>query len=318
MTRNEMTSPRAVEHGIVVDASPDDVYAKLADVEYWPQLFPPSVYVRRLEHDGSEERIQIWATANGEPKTWTSRRILDPVRLSIEFRQERSAPPVAEMSGTWLVEPEPDGTTRLRLLHEYRAVDDDPAGLQWIDDAVDRNSTSELASLKAALERATAAPELTRTFYDEVIVNGDVEDVYDFLNQADRWHERLPHVAEVACTESTPGVQVLRMTTVTKDGSSHVTESVRVCFPYQLIVYKQTTLPALMSLHTGQWTLQKNRDDTVTVRSWHTVTIAEERIADVLGQDAGVDEAGEFLRHALGANSRATLGHAKEYAEARR
>lgn len=317
MTGKNMTTTRVVEHGIAVAAPPDDVYAKLANVEFWPQLFPPSVYVTRLEHDRSEERIQIWATANGEPKTWTSRRRLDPDRRSIEFRQERSAAPVAEMSGTWLAEPEPDGTTRLRLLHEYRAVDDDPDGLKWIDEAVERNSTSELASLKATLERSASASELTLTFHDEITVVGSATDVYDFLNEASRWGERLPHVREVHCIEPSPDVQVLRMSTVAKDGSSHVTESVRVCFPHRLIAYKQTTLPALMSLHTGKWTLDDNDDGTVTVRSWHTVTVAEDRISDVLGPDAGLTEARTFLRDALGANSRTTLGYAKKYAESR-
>jgi aromatase len=37
----------------------------------------------------------------------------------------------------------------------------------------------------------------------------------------------------------------------------------------------------------------------------------------ILGPDAGVPEARVFLRNALGTNSRATLGHAKTYAEAR-
>lgn len=43
-----------------------------------------------------------------------------------------------------------------------------------------------------------------------------------------------------------------------------------------------------------------------------------QNIAKVLGEDAGIAQAREFIRHALGTNSRATLGHAKEYAEARR
>jgi hypothetical protein len=45
-------------------------------------------------------------------------------------------------------------------------------------------------------------------------------------------------------------------------------------------------------------------------------------IAQVLGAEAGVeagvDEARAFVRTALSGNSRATLGHAKEYAEGNR
>ncbi|KQY32338.1 cyclase [Nocardia sp. Root136] len=309
---------REVEHTITVAAPPTEVYRLLAEVENWPRLFPPSVYVTRLEHEGNEERIQIWATANGEPKTWISRRVLDPEQLRITFWQEVSAPPVAQMSGTWIIEPREDGGTELRLLHSYRAIDDDPDGLAWIEKAVDDNSRAELPGLKAAVESVVRTADLTLSFVDSVEIAGAASDVYDFVNEANLWTERLPHVASVQLTENTPGVQVLRMDTLTKDGSSHTTESVRVCFPQHRIAYKQTTLPALMALHTGYWEFWTNPDGTTTASSQHTVIIEASRITEILGPDAGVPEARTFLREALGGNSRATLNHAKNYAEARR
>ncbi|QLE75878.1 cyclase [Streptomyces rectiverticillatus] len=309
---------REVEHEITVLAAAEDVYRLLAEVENWPRLFPPSVYVDVLEREGALERIRIWATANGEAKNWTSIRELDPEGLRITFRQEVSAPPVASMSGTWIIEPLGERETRLRLLHTYRAVDDDPEGLAWIDAAVDRNSRAELPSLKEGLEQATRTEELTLSFVDTVTVNGAAKDLYDFVNEADRWTERLPHVNEVTLTEETPGLQVLRMETLTKDGSAHTTESVRVCFPHRRIAYKQTTLPALMTLHTGYWQFDEGPDGVTTASSQHTVVIRAENITKVLGPDAGVPEAREFIRNALGNNSRATLGHAKDHAEARR
>lgn len=308
---------REVEHTITVAAPPTEVYRLLAEVENWPRLFPPSVYVTRLEHEGNEERIQIWATANGEPKTWISRRVLDPENLRITFWQEVSAPPVAQMSGTWIIEARGEGT-ELRLLHSYRAIDDDPDGLAWIEKAVDDNSRAELPGLKAAVESAVRTADLTLSFVDSVEIAGAAGDVYDFVNEANLWTERLPHVASVQLTENTPGVQVLRMDTLTKDGSSHTTESVRVCFPQHRIAYKQTTLPALMALHTGYWEFRENPDGTTTASSQHTVIIEASRITEILGPGAGVPEARTFLREALGGNSRATLNHAKNYAEARR
>ncbi|CAL9288592.1 aromatase/cyclase [Streptomyces sp. SudanB52_2052] len=309
---------RQVEHEITVQAPAQDVYRLLAEVENWPRLFPPSVYVEVLEREADLERIRIWATANGEAKNWTSIRQLDPEGLRITFRQEVSAPPVASMSGTWVVEPRGEAETRLRLLHEYRAIDDDPEGLKWIDEAVDRNSREELPGVKAGLEEATRTAELTLSFVDSVTVNGSAKDLYDFVNDAHLWSERLPHVNQVKLTEDTPGLQVLRMETLTKDGSAHTTESVRVCFPHHKIAYKQTTLPALMKLHTGYWTFEEGADGVTTASSQHTVVINAENIAAVLGPEAGVAEARTFIRGALGNNSRATLGHAKVYAEARR
>ena len=81
---------REVEHEITVHAPAADVYRMLAEVENWPRLFPPSVYVDYMERDGNHERIRIWATANGEPKSWISRRELDPDNLRITFALEVS------------------------------------------------------------------------------------------------------------------------------------------------------------------------------------------------------------------------------------
>jgi aromatase len=309
---------REVEHAITVHAPAAEVYRLLAEVENWPRLFPPSVYVEYLEREGNRERIRIWATANGEAKNWTSRRDLDPEGLRITFRQEVSAPPVAEMSGTWIVEPLGEQETRLRLLHSYRAIDDDPEGLAWIDQAVDRNSSEELPGVKSGLEQVTRTAELTLSFVDSVQVDGSAKDLYDFVNEADRWTERLPHVSTVRLTEDTPGLQVLRMDTRAVDGSTHTTESVRVCLPHHRIAYKQTTLPALMTLHTGYWEFRTDEDGKVTASSQHTVVLNPDNITRVLGAEAGVPQARRFVRDALGANSRATLEHAKRYAEERR
>ncbi|WP_171166014.1 aromatase/cyclase [Streptomyces sp. I05A-00742] len=315
-----MTEPgtREAEHEITVDAPAADVFTLLADVENWPLLFPPTVHAERVERVGASERIRLWATANGTAKTWTSLRLLDPSRRRIEFRQEVSAAPVAAMGGTWLIEPLSPARSRVRLSHHYRAVDDDPEGLAWIEAAVERNSGSELAALKDRAEAATGTPSgLTLSFEDSVRIDGEAKDVYDFLDRADRWPDRLPHVARTEVTEDTPGLQLLRMDTRAPDGSTHTTESVRVCFPHRLIVYKQTALPALMTLHTGRWLLAEDVSG-VTATSRHTVVLAPGNITRILGADAGIPEAGAYVRNALSANSRATLDRAKEYAEGRR
>ncbi len=313
-----MTEPslREVEHDILVDAPADAVYRLIAEVENWPRIFPPTVYVDQVERSGQKERIRIWATANGEAKNWTSRRRLDEDALRIDFRQEVSTPPVAAMGGAWVVEPLSDTTCRVRLLHDYRAIGDDPEKLAWIDAAVDRNSRAELAGLKTNLELAAASDDLLMSFEDTVRVNGAAKDVYDFVNEAQLWKDRLPHVARVVLDEPSPGLQTLEMDTLTKDGSSHTTKSVRVCFPHSRIVYKQTTLPALMTLHTGRWQFDEDSAG-VLATSQHTVVINPASITKVLGSGAGLPEARDFVRNALSTNSRATLGYAKDYAESR-
>jgi aromatase len=306
-----------VEHQILVQAPATEIYRLIAEVENWPLIFPPTVHVESLERGPGVERIQIWATANGAAKTWISRRELDPTAMRITFRQEKSQPPVAAMGGTWVIEPVSAQECVVRLLHDYRAVDDTPENQTWIEQAVDRNSRSELAALKVNAERAIRSAELLLSFEDTVTFSGAAQDAYDFINQAQLWSERLPHVARVDLQEPVPGLQWLAMDTRAKDGSTHTTTSVRVTFHPDKIVYKQVQLPALMTLHTGRWSFVEAADGTVTVNSQHTVAINESNIAKILGDDAGLEEAKAYVQSALSTNSLATLGHAQRYAQAR-
>ncbi|MFD7229158.1 aromatase/cyclase [Streptomyces sp. NPDC059881] len=302
------------EHTITVAAPADVVFGLIENVGQWPVTFPPTVHAEQIERSGDTERIRLWATANGAVKAWTSRRELDLKGLRIRFRQEVSQAPVAAMGGEWVLERLPRGGTLVRLLHDFRTVDDDPASAEWIRQAVDRNSDKELAALRDAAEQREQRADLLLTFSDTVRVTGAAKDVYDFLDRADEWPRRLPHVGRVELTEDTPGFQTLEMDTRTADGSTHTTKSVRVCFPYDRIVYKQLLTPALMSAHTGEWTVREDGADTV-VTSTHTVVVNPGAVPGVLGADAGVAEARAFVRDALGRNSTVTMLHAKEYAE---
>ncbi|MBV1855591.1 aromatase/cyclase [Catellatospora tritici] len=305
---------RNTVHEITVDAPAKIVYNLLADVTNWPRVFPPTVHIEQVEQDGDTERIRLWATANGEVKTWTSRRTLDPDELRITFRQEVSQPPVASMGGGWFVEQLSEDRSRVVLTHDFTAVGDDPDNIAWIDRAVEHNSTTELASLKAAAEEIAGLDELRLSFEDSLHINGQLSDVYDFINEADRWSERLPHVATVDLREDTPGIQQLSMDTRTADGSTHTTVSVRVCLPPDRIVYKQIKVPALMTLHTGYWQLTSEGDG-VTATSQHTVVIKREAVEQILGVGATVADARAYVQKALSANSTATLRHAKAFAE---
>jgi aromatase len=304
---------RTTEHEVDVSAPAERVYALIGDVGKWPEVFPPTVHAECVDRTGNSELIRIWATANGTAKTWTSRRQHNPGGMSIAFRQERSQHPVGGMGGKWVVQSVSESECHVRLLHDFFAASDDSADLDWITQAVDRNSTAELHALKARAE--LAGSEQLITFEDTVEVNGSAKDVYDFLNEAQLWRERLPHVARVSLEEETSGLQILEMDTSTKDGSVHTTRSVRVCQPHRNIVYKQIVLPPLMTLHNGRWTIAPRSRAGVSVTSQHTVRINTARIADVLGSGADVLAAQETVRKALSANSLTTLHAAKAHAE---
>ncbi|AYC43050.1 aromatase/cyclase [Streptomyces griseorubiginosus] len=301
-------------HEIKISAPAETVYRMLAQAEDWPRLFPPNIYVDQVERGEREERIRIWATAGDTVKNWTSRRILDPENLRIRFRQEVSTPPVAAMGGTWHIEALPSGDALVRLDHDYQAVDTE--SLAWLDEVVDGNSRSELENLRAIAESEGATDERTCSFEDTIAISGSAADVYEFIDRADLWTDRLPHVLAVRLEEPAPGVQTLEMDTLSKDGSSHTTKSYRVCLPHHRIAYKQVTLPALITLHTGRWTITPTEDG-VTASSQHTFTVNTENIAKILGADATLQDAIGYVRTALSTNSMATLGLAKSFAEGR-
>ncbi|MFF2997808.1 aromatase/cyclase [Streptomyces sp. NPDC057950] len=311
---------RQVAHEIDVTVPADTVHRLIAEVGNWPRIFPSVVHVEHEEAPEGEERLRIWETApsaEGGPYSRPLRRIVEPAALRVNFQHLVTEAHVAGIGGAWLVEPLGENASRVRLLHEFRAEGDTPEALDRIGAEVDRGARAQLAALKENAERDVADAGLTFSFEDTVLVDGSAKDVYAFINEAHLWSERLPHVATVRLEETTPGLQTLEMDTRAKDGSVHTTKSYRVTFPHHRITYKQVTLPALMTLHTGHWTFT-DTDEGVTATSQHTVTLNTDNITTVLGPDATLTDARTYVHTALSTNSRATLTHAKAHAESRR
>ena len=157
-----MVSQHAV-HDITVAAPPGRVYDLLADAAGWPALFPPTVHAEATPLGDGQERLRLWATANGGVKAWTSLRDLDPVTRRITFRQEVFTPPVAAMGGEWHVEETTGGHSRVRLTHTYSAVGDDPAGLAWIDSVVWLEPSLARVSIFRCCTPAGSSPSSTLT-----------------------------------------------------------------------------------------------------------------------------------------------------------
>ncbi|UGY92998.1 aromatase/cyclase [Streptomyces gobiensis] len=311
-----MTPPtqHRLVHTETTSAPADVVYDLVADVCRWPAVFGPSVYVRHTERAEHAERFQIWALAGDGVKTWSSARTLDRTSGTVTFRQERSHAPVASMGGRWTVRALPEGGAEITLTHEFAAVDNDPAAVRWITDAVNTNTPQELASLRRVAELGHPLDDVVFTFEDRVEVPGRARDAYDFINRADLWPERLPHVAAVTLTEDTPGIQRLEMDTATADGSTHTTRSVRICAPGDWIAYKQELPPAVLLGHSGLWSFADGPSGRAVVTSAHTVTLNPAALRELLGPDSGIADAKEHIRRVLGGNSRRTLEKAAQYA----
>jgi ribosome-associated toxin RatA of RatAB toxin-antitoxin module len=299
------------EHSVTVAAAPEVLFGLIGDVTLWPAIFEPTVHAKHLRRAPGEERFQLWALARGELKTWVSRRSLDPGRRYITFEQERTQAPIASMSGSWTFHPSGGGTVVV-LAHDFTAVGNGEHD-EWLVSAVDVNSNRELAALRRIAELGHAVTDVVVSFEDEMRLQGSADDAYSFIDRSDLWPQRLRHVARVSLLEPQPGVQYMEMDTMTSDGSTHTTRSVRLCFPPGQIVYKQLVTPELLLGHSGSWQLtRRDGGDVATAR--HTVVINPDAVPRVLGADRTLADAQAFVRDALGANSRATMSRASEYA----
>lgn len=296
-------------HSTPVDAPPSACYDVVRDVASWPLIFGPTVHVEHIERGDECERFRIWAMVGDTVNDWTSHRTFDPDGLRITFAQDHSSPPVASMTGEWSFRP-----GEAVLAHRFTATDE--GRVDWIRAALDRNSAVELAALRDIAELDPPLADVRCSFDDTVEIDGPVADAYRFVHEAGRWPDRLPHVRAVDLDEDPAGVQLLSMDTVTPDGAVHTTRSVRVCFADDLISYKQTTLPPLLKGHYGQWRFERIGTRTRVTAS-HSALIDPGRIEEVVGAGATLADAQTAVRQALGGNSRATLDHAKAFAEQR-
>ena len=115
-------------------------------------MFDLTVHGEIVKRDGQDERIRIWSATNDAARTWTSRRHRDLETLTIGFHPDKTKAPIGGMTGAWVVEALTDGTCRLRILHDFFPATDDPADVDWINNALDRNTGVELAKVKARAE----------------------------------------------------------------------------------------------------------------------------------------------------------------------
>ena len=316
MTSSE-TDGRTVctTHTAFVAAPPRAVFSLIADAPRWPYIFPPVVHVERLCDNQSDERLRLWVVSNGAVRNWVSRRVLDPEALRIRFQQESPLPPVETMSGEWVLVPLPGNATSVVLLHEFRTIGDDPGNTALIKQAVDRNSTAELAAVKGIAELGDSLSMLVHSFADSVLIEAPLGTVYEFLYRIQDWPVRLPHVSRLVLDESVPNVQTVEMDAFAADGATRTSQMVRICFPYHSIVYKFTQLPKVMSAHLGAWHLYPTAAG-IRATSHNTVMIRPERAGELLGPNGNVELARDLVRQGLRKNCLDTLMHAKRVTEA--
>ncbi|MGW1767021.1 aromatase/cyclase, partial [Streptomyces sp. NPDC002073] len=167
---------RRTAHEITVAVPAATVHRLIADVDNWPRTFPDTVHVALEAAPEGEQRLRIWEAADGgEPQVRTLRRIVQDDELRVNFEQLTNEPPVASLGGAWLVEPAGEDSSRVRLLHEFRAAAEGAAAdavLDAIAVRVGREAQDTLAALKENVEAVHATEDVTFSFEDTVHIDG--------------------------------------------------------------------------------------------------------------------------------------------------
>jgi len=311
-----MSALTQADHAAELHGPAERGYQLIADVTRWPVLFGPCVAAEVLEKSATDERIRLWALAGDQVHSWTSWRGFDPGQLRVDFRQEEPSPPVTAMSGRWEFTPAGGtGPARLVLSHAWSTAD--PADSAGIAGALDHNSNAEVGAIRAWADRAEDPDELVFSFTDRVAMRSDPAAVYDFLARAELWPARIGHVRGLDLDEAAEPVaggrvQVMDMLTAGGDGSTHSTRSVRLCFPGERIVYKQTSVPRGLLGHAGEWVVAAVQGGT-TVTARHTVALDPAAVGDVFGPGTTLDKARRLAQGLLSGNSRLTLESAARF-----
>jgi C7-C12 aromatase (ARO/CYC) len=304
-----------VERSAVVQAPADAMFDIIVDVENWPQLLSSVAHVERTVHSDSSDEAQLWVVrGHDQAATWTSFRTIDRDAMKVAFRNEPPAGPTTESGGEWSVERTGDDSCVLTVRHSYVPKDGVPAAaVDEMAAGIGKHSEAQLEELRFAAENREELAELTIDFEDPLFIGGTQEDSYALLYRANEWPDRFPHVTRIDMTEDGNGIQFFDMDTLTPDKRPHTTRSVRVCMPFHKIVYKQISLAPLLTAHRGHWLFTETPEG-VIASARHVATIKRSAL-DLLFPGATVQDARNYLRKVLSANSVANLRFAKEYAE---
>lgn len=146
------------EHTVTVEAHADVVYAVLADIERYSELFPPTESSTMLEETDTYQIARLVVDVSGQRQSWVTRRDLDRERRTIAYRQLENAPMIEFMGGEWRALPLDENRTQLVITHDFAARPTDAVPSQeeasrLLRAAVDRNSHADLDAVRKEAER---------------------------------------------------------------------------------------------------------------------------------------------------------------------
>lgn len=146
------------EHTVTVEAPADVVYAVLADISRYSELFPPTQASTILEESENHQIARLVVDVSGQTQSWVTRRNLDRTHRTIAYRQLENAAMIAYMGGEWRALPLDDKRTQLVITHDFaarptEAVPSRDKATELLRAAVERNSHADLDAVRMESEK---------------------------------------------------------------------------------------------------------------------------------------------------------------------
>ncbi|QMU67360.1 aromatase/cyclase [Streptacidiphilus sp. P02-A3a] len=150
------------EHTVTVEADADVVYAVLADIERYSELFPPTQASTILEESDHHQIARLVVDVSGQLQSWVTRRELNRRHRVIGYRQLESAPMIEFMGGEWRALPLDGNRTQLVITHDFaaratEAVPSQERATELLRAAVETNSHADLDAVRQEAERRAQA-----------------------------------------------------------------------------------------------------------------------------------------------------------------
>ncbi|MEV6823632.1 aromatase/cyclase [Amycolatopsis sp. NPDC051102] len=150
------------EHTVTVEAPADVVFAVLADIEGYANLFPPTRESTLLEESETHQIARLVVDVSGQVQSWVTRRDIDREHRVIAYRQLENAPMIEFMGGEWRALPLDEERTQLVITHDFaarptEAVPSQEKATELLRAAVDRNSDADLDAVRKESERRAQA-----------------------------------------------------------------------------------------------------------------------------------------------------------------
>lgn len=140
----------SVTNTVVVDATPERLWRSCIRIERWPRIFPTTRSVRRTEVAENEVMMDMTVENRLGVTEVRSHRRYDPAARRIDFQMLATPAAIAQMDGSWAIEPAGAGA-KLVVVHDFAPAEGvDRAELA---EQLSQNTDDVLAALKLWLDQ---------------------------------------------------------------------------------------------------------------------------------------------------------------------